>query len=236
MRWQGADLAANRATIDRIIEKTPVFHVGSFPRDEKLAAKVRAGKGLPKTLKIIDNKVENTKDAAVKRDYFVLRAMIARFKRDDLMLRAKHMQVNEPKQLRKYINGLRRMYAGTSFEKDIEAREKYLERNILEKSTRYHNELVRTMAPVRKAAPCDACAGVGLAKARIHCLACRAKHPAVFTKARDRLEKIYRKHDFELRKAYADQGVVKKVIPESEHPYPILIVMAEHIVLMGGAK
>lgn len=43
-------------------------------------------------------------------------------------------------------------------------------------------------------------------------------------------------YDFELRKAYADRGKFIEVIPEKEHPYPILIVMAEHIALMGGVK
>ncbi len=59
---------------------------------------------------------------------------------------------------------------------------------------------------------------------------------AACSKARQKLQKIYRKHDFELRKAYADLGKYIEVIPEKDHPYPILIVMAEHIVLMGGVR
>ena len=231
----GADIAADTPKIDKVVADTPRFPMGPFPKFQKLADRVQAGKGFPKTLQTLDRRIESAKNGELKRDLFVLRAMLTRYKRDDLM-RAGDMQVNEPEKLMRFIKSMQKMYAGTSFEADLNARASYLSRGLLTKSIALKKELERTIGPVRKLAPCDECTGLGVPRCQLHCVTCRGKHTSAFKKAREKLQKIYRKHDFDLRAAYADLGRFIEVIPEKDHPYPILIVMAEHIVLMGGVR
>ena len=234
-RSHGADIAADTVKVDKVVADTPRFPIGPFPKIPKLADRVRHGKSFPKTLQTLDRRVESEKNGELKRDLFVLRAMLTRYKQDDLR-RAGNMQVNEPEKLMRFIKSMQKMYAGTSFEADVRARERSLSRGLLKKSIALQKELKRTIGPVQKLAPCDACTGLGVPKCQLHCVTCRGKHTSAFKKAREKLQKIYRKHDFDLRAAYADLGRFIEVIPEKDHPYPILIVMAEHIVLMGGVR